>query len=326
MGPLVTIMIATYNQPEYIDQAVKSALLQDYDNLEVIISDDSINDDTTNILTSYHSNPRFTYYKNDKNIGRVANYRKLLYEYAKGDWVLMLDGDDYYKDYSYVSKAINVALTDPEIVFVGACHEIYDEAKNEAKETKIKGSNIIIDGKDFFIKGLALPQHSTILYLRKLSCSIDFYRHASAGSDSESLFRLLLHGKVAYLPDVVSVWRIHDLNFTYNRDIKTQIRDIQFIDSVYQYAKQFIDIAILKKWRFDFYKSMSYNIVDYGEKSGKLVNVFKALVWAHKYWGIKDTLNYLKRYIYLNVISANLKMKKGLGISLKSDIIAAEKQ
>ena len=40
----VTILIPTYNQPEYIEQCVESALARDYSNLEVNISDDSKND------------------------------------------------------------------------------------------------------------------------------------------------------------------------------------------------------------------------------------------------------------------------------------------
>lgn len=45
-SPLFTIMIPTYNQEEFIIEAVNSALMQDYKNIEVIVSDDCSQDST----------------------------------------------------------------------------------------------------------------------------------------------------------------------------------------------------------------------------------------------------------------------------------------
>ena len=75
--PFVSIMIATYNQPDCIVRAVESCLDQDYDHLEVIVSDDSTNDDVFHVLQPYLSNPRFKYFRNKVNLGRVNNYKKL---------------------------------------------------------------------------------------------------------------------------------------------------------------------------------------------------------------------------------------------------------
>ena len=36
-----------------------------------------------------------------KNLGRVGNYRKTLYEYSSGDYVLNLDGDDWLLDTNF---------------------------------------------------------------------------------------------------------------------------------------------------------------------------------------------------------------------------------
>ncbi|MGC8706738.1 MAG: glycosyltransferase family 2 protein, partial [Desulfurella sp.] len=88
--PKVTIAIPAYNQAKYIKQAIDSALNQDYPNLEVIVSDDASLDDTRQIVKEYNDK-RLKYYRNEKNIGRVANHRKLLYEYATGEYVLNLD-------------------------------------------------------------------------------------------------------------------------------------------------------------------------------------------------------------------------------------------
>ena len=80
--PKVSIIIPTYNQSKYIKKAIQSALNQDYNNLEVVVSDDNSNDNTFEIvkpLLLQHINLK--YFKNPRNIGRVANYNKVLNEY-----------------------------------------------------------------------------------------------------------------------------------------------------------------------------------------------------------------------------------------------------
>lgn len=297
-NPKVSILIATYNQPQYIEDAVKSALSQDYNNLEVVVSDDSENNDTGEILNSYLADQRFSYHKNEKNIGRVANYRRLLYELATGEWVMVLDGDDYYIDNSYISKAINTIKKDRSIVMVGGGHEVYNENTNATTINQLVANDVVFDGTEVFISKLSLPQHSTNIYLRSVACKINFYRHPSAGSDAESLFRLCLHGRVSYLSNIVSVWRIHQANATYGRNINDQLKDLDFINSVYEYAKTFVDIKILRDWSFSYYKGMSYHLADAAVKTDKFTNIIRVVKLFYKYWGFKDSGYFLMRQFY----------------------------
>src|ERR1700754_5014461 len=129
----VTIMIPAYNQPQYIAQAVASALDQDYDNLEVIVADDSTDSETENALLPYITNKRLIYHKNDRRLGRVENYRLLLNRLARGSWVIMLDGDDYFLDLKYISRAIQFIKEDNSIVLVGAGIRVLYEATQIAE-------------------------------------------------------------------------------------------------------------------------------------------------------------------------------------------------
>ena len=106
MNPLVTIMIPTYNRAAYLEAAIQSALKQDYANLEVIIADDCSSDNTSEIARKFISDGRLKYFRNEINRGKTANYRHTLYDLAKGDWILNLDGDDYLTDENYISFAM----------------------------------------------------------------------------------------------------------------------------------------------------------------------------------------------------------------------------
>ena len=50
---LVTILIPTYNRPQYLKFALESVLNQTYQNLEIVISDNSPNDETESMLQSF---------------------------------------------------------------------------------------------------------------------------------------------------------------------------------------------------------------------------------------------------------------------------------
>jgi len=54
---VVTIMIPTYNQAEYIGEAIASALAQTYPVLEVLVGDDASTDDTPQIIARFLHDP-----------------------------------------------------------------------------------------------------------------------------------------------------------------------------------------------------------------------------------------------------------------------------
>jgi glycosyltransferase involved in cell wall biosynthesis len=289
-------MIATYNQPEYIVKAVQSCLNQDYDNFEIVVGDDSTNDDVYNALLQFQNNPKFKYFRNKENIGRVKNYRKLLYEYATGDWAVMLDGDDYYIDNTYLSAAAKWINNKQEVVLVCAGHSIVNENDNTETPLPLTTENIMHTGKDLFIKFLQVGQHSTCVYNRKRAIAINFYSVDSLGADTESLLRLILFGNVAFLKNIVVAWRIHSGNKTYNQnEALQQMHELKYIDTVFSYATNFIGLEKAIIWKHKMYSSMSYHIAGLAEKSKRKLTIFRVALWASKYWGFTGTLRYMKR-------------------------------
>src|SRR5690349_13803478 len=104
----VTIGIPAYNQAEYLRETIKGCLEQDYSLIRIIVADDRSSDDSYDVARNYSSDSRIEVIRNEKNLGRVGNYRKLLYDYAASDWYLNLDGDDYLIDPHFISNAIKI--------------------------------------------------------------------------------------------------------------------------------------------------------------------------------------------------------------------------
>jgi len=263
----VSILIPTFNQAKYIEQTILSALKQNYKNLEVILSDDCSTDNTEivvkELLTKYAN---LTYFKNEQNIGRVNNYHKALYEYASGDLVLMLDGDDYLTDVEYVSQAVKLFEKNDKIVLVFAPIKtliehngiiIKDKLKTDYQQI-ISGNVLFLD----FFKGLHIP-HQSSLYMRKYAMQIGYYQENIQSSDWESVLRLILNKRVGFINKFVGVWRKHDSNASKEINIEGIINNTKFIENAYNRAVllKITDRRTLAIWREEMLVRMFLNFL-----------------------------------------------------------------
>ena len=97
MNPLASLILLTYNQESYIEEAMNAALNQTYENLEIIISDDNSLDGTFNIIKriydKYNGRHNLIIRKNEENLGLPAHVSKVM-EVTKGEIIISADGDD----------------------------------------------------------------------------------------------------------------------------------------------------------------------------------------------------------------------------------------
>jgi glycosyltransferase involved in cell wall biosynthesis len=225
--PRISIMIPTYNQARFLEEAVTSSLAQDYPNLEVVVCDDASSDDTASVVARLARDPRVKSHRNSRNIGRVANYRRLLEELAGGAWVLMLDGDDRLTGTSYLRTAMSLALSDPGIVLVLAkaakgadlgSDAIVLNASIGSAHGPVTAPSPVMAGNEFFMQfppfETIVPLHATCLYHRDSAIEIGFYAQDILSSDIDSFYRLMLGRKVGFVDAVAALWRQHAGNAT----------------------------------------------------------------------------------------------------------------
>lgn len=231
--PKVTIMVPTYGQAEIVLEAIDSALAQDYPNLEVVVADDASPDNTREMVAG-RRDPRLRYHRNRENLGRVANYRNTLYELATGEWVVNLDGDDRYTDPGFVSAAMAVALSDSAIVMVSARRTVERNGR-VVGVTKVPDAPWLA-GVDL-VRGLPAASHHlphmTTVYRRAPAMALGFYRRDLISGDWESLYRLALHGRVAFLDRIVGVWRAGEANASRVADWGARARNLQIWQAIF---------------------------------------------------------------------------------------------
>lgn len=93
--PKVSIHIISFNQKDYIAEAIESAVGQDYENLEVIVSDDASTDGTAEIIAAYQLRypNRLVAILNKNNVGITANSNRGL-RACTGKYIAFQGGDD----------------------------------------------------------------------------------------------------------------------------------------------------------------------------------------------------------------------------------------
>lgn len=107
----LSIITSTYNRPELLDRMIGSLLKQTYANWELVIIDDSTDDETKKYMDKHLNNLQIIYRKNDNNEGLPYSRNRGI-DIAKGDWITFLDDDDIYVDSTALQRVVDVLKSD----------------------------------------------------------------------------------------------------------------------------------------------------------------------------------------------------------------------
>jgi len=285
--PFVSVMIPCYNHEKYILNAISSALSFNYPNLEVIFLDDCSKDNSFEIVknSKYSSDKRLKIYRNEENLGRTRTYRRLLYELAKGEWVIMLDGDDYFYDddfLKYSFEKISDFNSDKIVATIGGYikKEVELEIKNIPPSKMVSGVALVLKYPDIFYA------HGAVIYKRVDAIQIDFYRADIMSDDLESHLRLFLNGDVLYIDRIFYVWNVNSQSATVKASYNDYLRNINtLINYVHSYG-----VLLYPNREKDFRKWKKKAFL-------KLSNILISV------YGFKDKVKYQKIY---NDITSNV--------------------
>lgn len=91
--PKLSIVTPSYNQGEFLEETIRSVLLQNYPNLEFIIIDGGSTDNSLQILEKYSQYVSYWHSEKDKGQGHAIN---LGFSLASGDYFGWINSDDFY--------------------------------------------------------------------------------------------------------------------------------------------------------------------------------------------------------------------------------------
>ena len=208
--PLVSYVLTAYNIEDFIEESVKCAFAQTYENLEIILSDDHSTDGTYDIMKQmaqeYQGPHKVVLNRNEQNIGITKHMNKCYLELAQGDIIIAAHGDDISIP-ERTDICVNYLLEHPDYTAVSMSMEAVDE-NGKRLETDLHDAKVselkVLD----FSTGGNIPAPSRAFY-KKVMTSFGPLNDDCPTEDELITFRALMLGKNALLPQVGVYYRKH---------------------------------------------------------------------------------------------------------------------
>lgn len=240
--PSVSIIIPAYNQKEFLKQAVESALSQDYPNLEVIVADDHSTDGTDEMMKNYLHYPNLKYIRREKNLGAGNNSGDALYHHCNSKYVMILNHDDYLTDQQYLSKAVQLFKTYPNLSLVWANCHIKNEENGQFVTTNYDLPKIT-NGRKYFLqyeKGdyKHITGFLTTLFDRERAVRFHCFKEKTRARDLFVYLKLMLAGDVGFIYEPVAVYRVHNKSISKNMPVAYDYSTMDELEHLSAFAEQ----------------------------------------------------------------------------------------
>lgn len=236
--PLVSILIPTYNQPLFFRQALESALSQDYQNIEIVVGDDSTNTETQALMEDYltkYKNVRY-YYHNGPLGGLGMENIKFVLNICKGEYINYLFHDDLFLP-DKISKMMEyyVGDLDEEIGLVTSvrnaindngeslgCVNLWRPDKDEVISAKKMARKILETRTNYIGELTTVLLRKSLLKTENGDYDIGLFAgiHDRAHGDVGTFLNCARFGKkCVFMSEVLSLFRCWSGQNTHNRTI-----------------------------------------------------------------------------------------------------------
>jgi glycosyltransferase involved in cell wall biosynthesis len=131
--PRLTIGLPVYNGEAYLAQTLESLLAQDFDDFELVVSDNASTDRTVAIVESFaEQDPRVRLVRNDRNMGAAYNYNRLVTD-SRAELFKWAGYDDLLET-GYVKSCVAALDANPDAVLAFTQASIIDGVGEQVRE------------------------------------------------------------------------------------------------------------------------------------------------------------------------------------------------
>ena len=236
--PLVSLITPSFNQSRFLEETIRSVLLQGYPNLEYIIIDGLSTDGSQEIIKKYEKHISCWVSEPDKGHADAVNKG---WKTANGGFVSWLNSDDFLYPRS-LENTVDTLKKNPDI------HVCYGDAarvneRSQSCDRDFKGGNFSLKDMLVFWRN-PVPQPG-FLMRRSVIDQIGFLDESySFAFDFEYWMRMAVHDmKGKYIPQRLAAFRMH-------RDAKTyKEQDVRIKNRFGLYEQYFQDERISREFR-----------------------------------------------------------------------------
>ena len=199
--PRVTIVTPSFNQGRFLEETIRSVLLQGYPDLEYIVIDGNSKDESVDIIKKY--SPWIAHWVSEKDSGQADAINKG-FRKATGTYVNWLNSDDYFYA-GAIADTVGHLLAQPGLDFI---YRDVDQGWS-AEKTEPRRGEAITFADMIRTLNVPIPQQAA-LWSRAMMERVgllDPKWHVVL--DREFFMRVGLHATMAYVPGAVGFFRLH---------------------------------------------------------------------------------------------------------------------
>jgi len=218
--PVVSICIPTYHRRELLSRALRSCLAQTYQDFEIIITDNSSDDDSEELVAALKE-PRIRYHRNEANLGGIGNVARVA-TLASGKYLKLLMDDDMLKPRA-LEAMVDAFESHPTVGIVMAPMDLVDEedrrifpwfyvVRKMHYRYRYQVGNGLVPGRtalrEFLVHDYPCCVPSGVLYRTDCFQKLGFFDpRCDFAIDLEMAMRIAAHYDFFYIDEVLSSWR-----------------------------------------------------------------------------------------------------------------------
>lgn len=204
-----SLILLTYNHVRFIRQSLDSVLRQETDfEFEILIVEDCSTDGTREVVIEYANRhpDKIRLLLSPQNI---CNNSILIngFKAARGEYVALLDGDDYWLSTSKLQKQVEFMDCHPEYVFSWHPADVVD-FEGKWLETQWKPNTPAAWTIDDFFDHYPDPATASVV-IRKSALELPEWYASCAVGDYPLWIMLLQHGQAGYMDEILTAYRYH---------------------------------------------------------------------------------------------------------------------
>lgn len=257
--PQVSVLIPCYNHEKYISKCLQSLTTAYSGKLEVIICDDTSQDDSISIINEFISSHNddgitFTLLRNDVNKGVSATLNRCLKQ-SSSEYVYIIASDDFLTPDGLTCAVEKIICENAEAV-ISDCKVVNDEGEVVSHSAffdyrKSSANRLIKNLANELVFNWIVPGPSLLLkkaVYEKVGC----YNENLMAEDRDFYLRLNSKAKVIFNFDVIANYRVHKSNFSKKNEYLIK-KDKEFAQVNYKWAKLYSGMSALylKSYKLD---------------------------------------------------------------------------
>ncbi len=204
---LISIGLATYNGEKYLAEQLDSIFSQTYKNIEVVVTDDGSTDKTVEILEIYAKAYGLKYFVNEKNIGFVKNFEKVI-SLCTGEYIALADQDDVWKKDKLMMLYNNIG----DAILIHSDAELIDASGRRLSSSYTKAANKVLRKNSFEYFFNNDVTGCTVLFKKKLLHSLLPFPQNVLVHDWWLAICACKNGDIKYLDEPLIFYRQHEHN------------------------------------------------------------------------------------------------------------------